>query len=116
MPDLEELQILRNMSRPGAKVPSVGDTLASLANAMAEAMEQVSLRLSELEKRAAVQKKALDHIERHAMVFMGVWQVESNYQPGQVVRHGNATFTALREILPGKAEPGQHGSGWDQLA
>jgi hypothetical protein len=72
-------------------------------------------RIEALEKQTGGMQKALDHVESHALMFRGDWQTSANYQPGTVVRHRGGVFTALRQILPGKAEPGRDGSGWDRI-
>ena len=44
-----------------------------------------------------------------------MWQPAERYYPGNVVRHKGCIFTALKDIAPGKAEPGRQGAGWDLI-
>ena len=72
-------------------------------------------RIAALEKQAAGMQKAVDHHTKHALIFRGEWQEAESYSAGCVVRHRGAVFTALKDINPGKAEPGRQGSGWSLI-
>jgi hypothetical protein len=113
--------ITRDLERDGIK-SSARATQFDLRALLVALMKEINSvrgeyekRIVALEKQTGGMQKALDHVESHALTFRGEWQTAAVYQPGTVVRHRGGVFTALRSILPGKAEPGRNGSGWDRI-
>lgn len=115
--ELRLLQVRRDFEKQG-----IGwNEKVSFGTVMALSLESVAMvnkafaRIAALEKRLEGVQKAVDHHDRHALIFRGDWQAASEYSPGCVVRHRGAVYTALKGIAPGKAEPGRQGSGWDLI-
>lgn len=91
-------------------------TVAEIAEDLSDAIVKLADRVAYLEKMAGGMQKKLDQVDRHALVFMGDWQPEINYQRGSMVRFKGAVFTALHEVIPGKgAPPSRDGSVWSQV-
>lgn len=107
----------REMAAEGLKPGTAASELQRRVDAAisAHTIRELSKRITALERQTAGMQKALDHTESHALTFHGTWQAAASYPPGCVVRHRGAVFTALRQIHPGKAEPGRDGSGWDLI-
>lgn len=72
-------------------------------------------RIATLEKIVTGQQKALDHIDSHALQFVGDWRADERYYPASVVRHKGGVYTALCYLKPAESEPGRQGSYWQQI-
>lgn len=111
------ISIRRQMERDGIDpaMPADYGHVQCMVTALSENIAALQKRIGELEKALAGQQKKLDHTESHALSFRGAWQAAERYYPGNVVRYMEGVYTALKDISPGKAEPGRNGSGWDRI-
>lgn len=117
MDSAQIISIRREMTRDGIdpNMPADYGHVQCMVTALSETISALQKRIGELEKTLAGQQKKLDHTESHALSFRGAWQAAEHYYPGNVVRYMESAYTALKEIVPGKAEPGRQGSGWVRI-
>ena len=83
---------------------------AELGTLVREHVNRVIKRVEDLERQVQGMQSKMDGTK--ALSFCGAWQAALSYPAGAVVRHGDSTYTAIRDVAAGKAEPTSRGSGW----
>jgi len=87
----------------------------AVGDVIQKALAKQERRIAELETVASAQQKKLGHLVERALLYAGTHQAALGYQRGSLVKHGGALHLAIRDVKPGGAPPGRHGSGWEHL-